>query len=68
MIEPPVLNIDQVSLMVNLSPCQIYRLVKTGKFPRQIRMSPNRVGWLRSEIEQWVEDRKQARDKEGEQA
>ena len=61
-IEPQVLNKDQVSLRVNLSPSQIYKLMKAGKFPRQIQLSPNRVGWLRTEIDTWIEDRKQKRE------
>ena len=43
-IEPLVLNIDQVSLRVNLSPSAIYRLMANGDFPASIQLSPNRVG------------------------
>ncbi|KEA63122.1 hypothetical protein ADIMK_2646 [Marinobacterium lacunae] len=28
-----------------------------GEFPRPIRLSANRVGWLESDLEQWLEQR-----------
>ena len=65
-IERQVLNKNQVSLRVNLSPNSIYRLIADGDFPASIQLSPNRVGWLPTEIDAWIEDRKQER--KGEQA
>ncbi len=39
------------------------RLEKAGKFPRRIKLTPNgRVGWVQSEIHDWLKDRiKQSR-------
>lgn len=36
--------------------------MKAGTFPRPIPLSPKARGWLASEIEQWLEQRKAARD------
>jgi prophage regulatory protein len=39
------------------SPQHIARLEAAGKFPKRIQLGPNRVAWLVSDIEKWVEDR-----------
>lgn len=36
--------------------------MKAGTFPRPIPLSPKARGWLASEIEQWLRERKAARD------
>lgn len=38
-----------------------WRLELAGDAPRRLRLSPRRVGWRRSEILQWIEDRPRAR-------
>jgi prophage regulatory protein len=32
----------------------IYRLVKAGKFPAPIKVGQNRIGWVESEIDEWL--------------
>ena len=44
-------------LMVPYSDMHISRLEQAGKFPRRIRLGPNRVAWRLSEVLQWIEDR-----------
>ena len=39
------------------SPVQIWRLEKVGQFPRRVKLGANRVGWLESEVERWLEER-----------
>ena len=34
-----------------------WRMEKTGDFPRRRQISPNRIGWLLSEILAWQRDR-----------
>jgi len=36
--------------------------MKAGTFPRPVPLGPKARGWLVSEIEQWIEERKAARD------
>jgi len=31
--------------------------VRTGEFPAPIKIGPNRIAWLESEFEQWLEER-----------
>ena len=39
-----------------------WRLERAGKFPRRRQISPNRVGWLESEVQAWVEARANSRE------
>ncbi len=47
---------------VPYSDAQIWRLEKAGRFPRRVSLGDNRVGWLESEIDDWIEARVAARD------
>jgi prophage regulatory protein len=44
-----------------LSKTVIWRLMNRGEFPLPVRLSPNRVAWVRSEVEAWKEARKRDR-------
>jgi prophage regulatory protein len=37
------------------SSAHIDRLEKAGKFPLRVKLSANRVGWVASEIEEWIQ-------------
>ena len=52
-----LLNARQVAETVGLSRCTIYRSVKAGRFPRQVRLGPNRVAWRADEIAAWNDAR-----------
>lgn len=56
-IPDAMLNMDQVRKLVPLSHCQIYRLMKTGEFPRQVKIGKRRVAWRTSEIVEWIDRR-----------
>jgi len=49
--------------IVPYTPQHILRLEKRGMFPRRVQLGANRVAWLLSEIEEWVEARVAERDK-----
>ena len=40
----------------------IARLEKAGKFPQRVKLGQNRVAWLLSEIDMWLEERLALRD------
>ena len=40
-----------------LSRTSIWRLESRGEFPQRRQLSPQRVGWLRSEVEAWAKHR-----------
>ena len=37
-----------------------YRMELAGRFPRKVRLGKNSVGYLKSEIEQWLRERERA--------
>ena len=42
---------------VPYSRVQIWRLERQDKFPRRVRLGPNRIGWLESEVDDWIRSR-----------
>jgi len=56
-----ILSKRQLKELVLYSPQHIARLEKAGKFPKRIQLGPNRVGWLESEVLEWLEYRLAAR-------
>ena len=42
----------------------VYQQISEGTFPRQISLGPRAVGWLESEIQEWIDSRIQSRDAE----
>lgn len=45
---------SQLKEIVPFSRSTIWRLEKSGKFPKRRQISPGRVGWLLSEIEAYL--------------
>jgi prophage regulatory protein len=45
---------------IPLSDVTIWRMEKLGQFPKRRQLSPGRVAWLASEVDAWVESRKEA--------
>lgn len=48
-----LLRIVDVVRETSLHRATIYRLVKSGSFPRPLRLSPRRVAWAERDIEEW---------------
>ena len=53
--------LPKVQEIVPYSASHIWRLERSGEFPKRIRLGGNRVAWLQSEVENWVEDKIAAR-------
>lgn len=47
----------EVLARTGLSRTTIWRLERAGLFPARRRLGPNSVGWLESEIDEWVAGR-----------
>lgn len=47
------------------TPQHIARLEAAGRFPLRIKLGPNRVAWVLSEVEAWVRERIDERDAPG---
>ena len=51
------LMLPQVREIVPYSASHIWRLERSGQFPRRVRLGGNRVAWLQSEVNSWVESK-----------
>ncbi|MDB2529818.1 AlpA family phage regulatory protein [Paracoccaceae bacterium] len=48
---------DEVDARIPYSRAHLYRLEDQGEFPKRRRIGPNRVAWIRTEVEQWLAKR-----------
>ncbi len=53
----------QVRDLVLYSPQHIDRLEAAGKFPKRVQLGPCRVGWVESEVIEWMKQRMAERDR-----
>ncbi|CAM2143649.1 prophage regulatory protein [Pararobbsia alpina] len=51
------LGIKQVTAKVSLGKTTIYRMISTGDFPKPFPITENRVAWVESEVDEWLEAR-----------
>jgi len=49
---------------VSLSDPTVWRLERAGRFPKRISLGGNSVGWIESEVEGWIQEKKAERDAE----
>ncbi len=52
-----LLSLEQVRNLIPYSASQIYRLEQQKRFPRRLRIGPNRVAWLENEVNNWLQQR-----------
>jgi prophage regulatory protein len=56
-----LLTIEEVGSRIRLAKPTIYKLIREGKFPRQLHLSANKVAWLEREVDEWLASRVAAR-------
>ena len=61
-----LLRLHEVTEITGLSKPTIYKYIRDidHDFPHQVRLGPNRVAWVKVEIERWIKSRKDARHSE----
>jgi prophage regulatory protein len=59
--KPRFMRSQEVAAAIAYSPNHIRRLEKAGQFPKRVQIGANRVGWVRAEVEQWINARMGAR-------
>ncbi len=57
-----LLSKKQLKEKVVYSIQHITRLEQAGKFPRRLRLGDNRVAWLESEVDDWIQQKLIERD------
>ncbi len=58
-VKSKVINTKELLALTGLSRSTIWRLEKEVLFPGRRSLSGKRVGWIRSEVEAWIETRQQ---------
>ena len=59
-----VLKIKEVAEEISVSVPQVYKLVSLGRFPKPIKLGERGSGWLRTEVDDWLQSRVEVRDSE----
>ena len=57
-----VIKIATVKELTTLSVSSIYRLMKQGTFPKQIKLGERSSAWFLREINDWIEKKRNIRD------
>jgi len=57
-----ILSKRQLRELVLYSPQHIDRLEKAGRFPTRVKLGQARVGWIESEVLEWLQERIDSRD------
>ena len=57
-----VIKLKTVIQLTSLSSATIYRLVKSGEFPKQLKLAERSSGWLLEEINEWLESKSTLRN------
>tara|TARA_B000000565_G_C23524016_1_gene276957 strand:- start:198 stop:392 length:195 start_codon:yes stop_codon:yes gene_type:complete len=52
------LSIKKVSNLIRISVSTINRQVEKGTFPSQHKLSPKRIGFLKYQIDKWIEGKR----------
>ena len=57
-----VIKLKTVIKLTSLSSATIYRLIKNGEFPKQLKLAERSSGWLLEEINDWLESKSTLRN------
>ncbi len=57
MLNRTICRLPEVMSRTGLSRSTIYELISKGRFPSQIGLGPRAVGWVESEIVDWIDAR-----------
>jgi len=55
-----ILRRKQVQARTGLSRSTIYLYIKDGVFPKPVALGPRAVGWIESEVSDWIAERLKA--------
>lgn len=51
------IRIKEVLSITSLSQSELYRRIKIGTFPPQVKLAPGHSVWVQSEVDLWVAER-----------
>jgi prophage regulatory protein len=56
-----ILRRPEVVSVVGLGTTKLYELISEGKFPKPVKLSARSVGWLESEVQEWIKEQAEKR-------
>jgi len=59
--EKRIIKLPKVKDKIGLGRTTIYQMITDGGFPAPISLGTRAVGWLESEVDQWIQERAQHR-------
>ena len=65
MDQPTLISLNEACRITSLSRTYVNSLREQGKFPQAVPMGFRRIAFVRSEVEQWIRDRIEARARKG---
>lgn len=57
-MESRILRLALVMHRTGLSRSTIYAWIAEGRFPKQVSLGPNSVGWRETDINAWIDSRR----------
>jgi len=52
-----IIKLPEVKALTTFSRTTIYRLIALGEFPKQIKLAERSSGWIKQEIEDYIENK-----------
>jgi len=52
-----ILKLPEVTKLTGLARSTIYKLISEDRFPKQIKLTSFSSGWIKSEIDYWIDER-----------
>lgn len=52
-----LISLSDVLFRLSISKAHLYRMIRDGRFPAQVRVSERRIGFVESEVESWLSER-----------
>lgn len=59
-----IIRTNELAAILSVSKITIFRMSKRGELPPKIKISTRAVGWLESDIKEWLNERAQQNLKE----
>lgn len=57
-----IMRLDEVVHVSGLCKSAVYQLMSEMKFPRSVSLGGRSVGWVSTEIDEWIRDKIEERD------
>lgn len=52
-----IIRLSEVKAMTGLGRSSIYKFMGEGIFPQSVSLGERAVGWVESEVQEWIEER-----------